>query len=58
MAPTRAAHASPGDASGRDAVTTIALDLEYEAVSAFIALFRRTFGVTPTKYFSSSSDSA
>ncbi|OXC79634.1 AraC family transcriptional regulator [Caballeronia sordidicola] len=33
------------------AVTTIALDLGYENVSAFIAMFRRTFGVTPTQYF-------
>jgi AraC-like DNA-binding protein len=32
-------------------VTTIALDLGYETVSAFIALFRRTFGVTPARYF-------
>ena len=37
-------------ASGK-AVTTIALDLGYENVSAFIAMFRRTFGVTPTQYF-------
>jgi len=33
------------------AVTTIALDLGYENVSVFIAMFRRTFGVTPAKYF-------
>ena len=32
-------------------VTTIAFDLGYETVSAFIALFRRTFGVTPARYF-------
>jgi AraC-like DNA-binding protein len=32
-------------------VTTIAIDLGYETVSAFIALFRRRFGVTPAKYF-------
>jgi len=31
-------------------VTTIALDLGYDNVSAFIALFRRTFGVTPGQY--------
>ena len=31
-------------------VTTIALDLGYDNVSAFIALFRRTFGVTPGRY--------
>lgn len=32
------------------AVTTISLELGYENVSAFIALFRRTFGCTPTHY--------
>lgn len=32
-------------------VTTVALDLGYETVSAFIAMFRRAFGVTPTHYF-------
>jgi AraC-like DNA-binding protein len=32
-------------------VTTVALDLGYETVSAFIAMFRRAFGVTPTRYF-------
>lgn len=31
-------------------VTSIALDLGYGNVSAFIALFRRTFGVTPGHY--------
>ena len=31
-------------------VTAIALDLGYDNVSAFIALFRRTFGVTPGQY--------
>jgi len=31
-------------------VTTIALDLGYGNVSAFIALFRRTFGATPGRY--------
>jgi AraC-like DNA-binding protein len=34
-------------------VTSVALDLGYDNVSAFIALFRRTFGVTPARYFSS-----
>jgi AraC-like DNA-binding protein len=34
-------------------VTTIAFDLGYDTVGAFIALFRRTFGVTPTRYFAS-----
>ncbi len=36
-------------AAGRP-VTSIALDLGYDNVSAFIALFRRTFGVTPGRY--------
>lgn len=31
-------------------VTTIALDLGYENVSAFIAMFKRHFGVTPSRY--------
>jgi AraC-like DNA-binding protein len=31
-------------------VTRIALDLGYDSVSAFIALFRRTFGATPARY--------
>src|SRR5690606_16861112 len=36
-------------AAGRP-VTAIALDLGYDSVSAFIALFRRVFGVTPGRY--------
>jgi AraC-like DNA-binding protein len=32
-------------------VTSVALELGYRNPSAFIALFRRTFGVTPTSYF-------
>lgn len=32
-------------------VTRVALDLGYENVSAFIAMFRRTFGTTPGRYF-------
>ena len=31
-------------------VTAIALDLGYDNVSAFIALFRRMFGTTPGRY--------
>jgi AraC-like DNA-binding protein len=34
-----------------EAVTTMALGLGYENVSAFIAMFRRAFGVTPGRYF-------
>lgn len=37
-------------AEGR-AVTTVALDLGYDSVSAFIALFKRVLGVTPSAYF-------
>jgi AraC-like DNA-binding protein len=29
----------------------VAFDLGYDNVSAFIALFRRTFGTTPGRYF-------
>jgi AraC-like DNA-binding protein len=32
------------------AVTTVALDLGYSSISAFIALFRKTFGATPGEY--------
>jgi len=32
------------------AVTTISLELGYDSASAFIALFRRTFGTTPGRY--------
>ncbi|WDZ95923.1 helix-turn-helix transcriptional regulator [Herbaspirillum sp. WKF16] len=33
-----------------ESVTAIALELGYDNASAFIALFRRTFGVTPGRY--------
>lgn len=33
------------------AVTTVALDLGYDSVSAFIAFFKRSLGVTPSAYF-------
>jgi AraC-like DNA-binding protein len=32
-------------------VTTVAIELGYRSISAFIALFKRTFGVTPSLYF-------
>lgn len=32
------------------AVTTVAVDLGYSSISGFIALFRRTFGVTPAAH--------
>lgn len=36
--------------AGGKPVTAVALDLGYGNVSAFIALFRRVFGVTPGRY--------
>jgi AraC-like DNA-binding protein len=36
-----------------ESVTSVALDVGYENPSAFIAMFRRTLGVTPGRYFSS-----
>jgi AraC-like DNA-binding protein len=32
-------------------ITTVALDVGYESPSAFVYAFRRTFGVTPGRYF-------
>ncbi|MGV1759880.1 MULTISPECIES: helix-turn-helix domain-containing protein [unclassified Rhizobium] len=34
-----------------NSVTTVAFDLGYETVSAFIELFRAHFGTTPARYF-------
>lgn len=34
-------------------VTEVALDVGYESVSAFIAVFKSTFGTTPNRYFES-----
>jgi AraC-like DNA-binding protein len=39
-------------------VTTVALDVGYESPSAFIAMFKRTLGVTPRHYFPSGSTAA
>ena len=39
-------------------VTTVALDLGYSNVSAFISLFRRTFGVTPGEYMRNAEQTA
>jgi AraC-like DNA-binding protein len=36
-----------------DAVTTVALEVGYDSVSAFISAFRLTFGKTPSQYFRS-----
>ncbi len=35
----------------REPVTAVALDLGYSSVSAFIEAFRKTFGITPYRYF-------
>lgn len=37
--------------AARTPVTTVALELGYDNVSAFIAMFRRTMGTTPSQYF-------
>lgn len=37
--------------AARTPVTTVALELGYDNVSAFIAMFRRAMGVTPGQYF-------
>jgi AraC-like DNA-binding protein len=39
-------------ASGRP-VTTVALEVGYDSPSAFIAMFKRTLGTTPRRYFAS-----
>jgi len=40
-------------ASGQ-AVTRVALELGYDSPSAFVSMFRRSFGTTPGRYFSAS----
>ena len=44
--------AALGRLAGGEKVTTVALDLGYDSPSAFTALFRRHFGVPPSRYFS------
>lgn len=44
-------------ASG-EKVTSVALDLGYDSPSAFIAMFRRQLGVTPSRYFAAESAAA
>jgi AraC-like DNA-binding protein len=39
-------------------VTHVALDLGYDSPSAFTAMFRRSLGVTPSRYFASPSPAA
>jgi AraC-like DNA-binding protein/quercetin dioxygenase-like cupin family protein len=46
----RLLHALERLAAG-DAVTTVALDLGYASTSAFVKLFRESFGTTPARYF-------
>jgi AraC-like DNA-binding protein/quercetin dioxygenase-like cupin family protein len=46
----RLLHATRLLAAG-EKVTAAALDAGYESTSAFIAMFRRTMGVTPSRYF-------
>ena len=41
-------------AAGRP-VTAVALDVGYDSPSAFIAMFKRTLGTTPHRYFATSS---
>ncbi|MBV8537016.1 MAG: helix-turn-helix transcriptional regulator, partial [Alphaproteobacteria bacterium] len=43
--------------AGGEKVTSVALDLGYESPSAFIAMFRRQLGVTPSRYFAGESKS-
>lgn len=38
-----------------EAVTAVALDLGYQSPSAFISMFRRALGASPTRYFDESS---
>jgi AraC-like DNA-binding protein len=52
----RLLHALRQLAAGRP-VTTVALDVGYESASAFIAMFKRTLGVTPHRYFASDASS-
>ena len=37
--------------ASRESVTNIAIDLGYESTSAFIAMFKRSMGTTPSRYF-------
>jgi AraC-like DNA-binding protein/mannose-6-phosphate isomerase-like protein (cupin superfamily) len=41
--------------AGERPVTEVALEVGYESPSAFIAMFKRTLGTTPRRYFASSS---
>jgi AraC-like DNA-binding protein len=43
-------------AAGRP-VTAVALEVGYDSPSAFIAMFRRTLGTTPYRYFGATSES-
>lgn len=43
--------------AGGEKVTSVALDLGYDSASAFIAMFRRQLGVTPSRYFAAERNS-
>jgi AraC-like DNA-binding protein len=49
------AHALELVASGQK-VSSVAFDLGYESVSAFIAMFRRQYGESPRRYLTERSD--
>jgi len=38
-----------------DPITSVALDVGYGSLSAFVSVFRKTLGVTPGRYFRSDS---
>ena len=42
--------------AGGSSVTTVAFDLGYQTPSAFVAMFRRALGVSPTRYLKEASD--
>ena len=44
--------------AGGENVTNVALDVGYESTSAFIAVFKDAFGITPSRYFRDSSQLA
>ncbi len=35
----------------KEPVTTVAIDLGYDSLSAFISMFKKTLGITPGQYF-------
>jgi AraC-like DNA-binding protein/mannose-6-phosphate isomerase-like protein (cupin superfamily) len=49
-------HAALPRLANGEPVTVVALDLGYESASAFAAVFRRTMGVVPSRYFQAATD--